>query len=416
LRARAVISRFVDTARRFRSERGNVALVFGLTIPLVIGGAAFGVETSYWYLRDVQLQAAADHAAYVAAVEKRSGSNYATYKGAAETVATSNGWSSGTGTITVNSPPTSGTHMTALAVEVILTRPVQRYFTRLFSPDTTLTDQARAVAQFLATGNACILALHPSAEKSVIFSGNTGVDINGCDVMSNSVASDAIYTQGSSITVAGCFITSGEVDLAGGTTTLDCPEPLENMPSIGDPFAEIPAPTPSGPCLSDNPATLNPGRYCNGMNLSGTVTLNSGVYYVEGGDFKVNANANVTGNGVMIYLSGSARVTMNGNATTVLSAPTTGTYAGILFFGDRNNSGTTNNTYNGTSSSLLTGYLYHPTQPVNYLGNFSGLSGCTRVVASTIQWSGNATIDDTQDCGQYGLNNTPLYNLVRLVE
>jgi hypothetical protein len=375
------------------------------------------VETSYWYLRDVQLQAAADHAAFVGAVEKRSGSNYATFKAAAETVATGNGWDSGLGTITVNSPPTSGTNMTPLAVEVILTMPVNRYFTRLFSGGaTTLPDTARAVAAYLSTGNACILALHPVANKSVIFSGNTGVDIKGCDVMSNSVANDAIYTQGSSITKAGCFITSGEVDLAGGTTTLDCPQPLENMPSIGDPFASVPAPTPSGSCLSDNPVTLNPGRYCNGMNLSGTHVLNPGIYYVSGGDFRVNANANVTGNGVMIYLSGSARVTMNGNATTQLTAMSTGIYAGILFFGDRANSSTTNNTYNGTSSSRLTGYLYHPTQPVNYLGNFSGLNGCTRVVASTIQWSGNATIDDTQNCAQYGLGGTPIYQLVRLVE
>jgi Flp pilus assembly protein TadG len=404
-------------ARPLKSNRGNVAIIFGLTLPIVIGGAGLGVETSYWYLRDVQLQAAADAAAYAGAIQKRSGSTNATVTTVATGLATSNGFDSSSGTIAVNVPPTSGPNQAALAVEVILTQSVPRFFTKVFS-NSVVTAYARAVATYSAAGNACILALDPTAPKSVLFSGNTGVNVKGCDVMSNSTAIDAIKTQGSSVTKAGCFITTGGVDITGGSVTLDCPKSVTHAPAIADPFAGVAAPTASGGCMTDSGATRSPGKYCSGMDLKNTVELAAGTYYVTGGDFKVNANAIVTSaaGGVTIYLSGTARVSMNGNSQTTLTAPTTGTYAGILFFGDRTNTAATANSYNGNTSSKLTGYLYHASQPVQYLGNFSGVNGCTRVVAKTIEWSGNTTVDDTQNCSSLGLPSIALPQLISLKE
>ncbi|TJV12931.1 MAG: hypothetical protein E5Y07_33535, partial [Mesorhizobium sp.] len=63
------------------------------------------------------------------------------------------------------------------------------------------------------------------------------------------------------------------------------------------------------------------------------------VYVIQGGDFKVNANANISGDGVTIYVAGASRVSMNGNATVTLSAPTSGTYSGVLMYGDRTGTG-----------------------------------------------------------------------------
>jgi hypothetical protein len=45
--------------------------------------------------------------------------------------------------------------------------------------------------------------------------------------------------------------------------------------------------------------------------------------------------------------------------------------------------------------------------------NFCG-SGCTRIVAKTIEWSGNTTIN--QNCTAYGMKNIPSSVLVRLAE
>lgn len=143
------------------------------------------------------------------------------------------------------------------------------------------------------------------------------------------------------------------------------------------------------------------------------MTLNAGVYYVSGGDFRVNANANVTGSGVTIVLLGSARVVMNGNATVRLTAPTSGATKGMLVYGERTSTGGVNR-FNGTASSLLTGTIYTPGQDVAYLGNFSGSGGCTQIVASTVTWSGSTSI--AVDCSSHGMSTIPILQVMKVVE
>jgi hypothetical protein len=150
------------------------------------------------------------------------------------------------------------------------------------------------------------------------------------------------------------------------------------------------------------------------MNLSGTRTLDPGVYVVSGGNLKINANAHISGSGVMFYLTDGARVSMNGTATVDLSAATTGTYSGVLFFGDRTDTGSTKNSFNGTADSLLTGAIYFASQAAQFLGDFSGTDGCTQVVGLTVEWSGNADI--SKDCTAHGMKAPPAAELVKLVE
>jgi hypothetical protein len=150
------------------------------------------------------------------------------------------------------------------------------------------------------------------------------------------------------------------------------------------------------------------------MTLGGTKTLEPGVYFVSGGNLKINANANISGSGLLFYLTGGARVSINGTATVNLSAATTGPYAGILFFGDRTDIGATKNSFNGTADSLLTGAIYFASQAIQFLGNFSGIDGCTQVVGLTVEWSGNANV--SKDCTAHGMRDIPATQLVKLVE
>src|SRR4029079_14556975 len=128
--------------------------------------------------------------------------------------------------------------------------------------------------------------------------------------------------------------------------------------------------TDSGTCQSTSGSTLSPGTYCSGLSLSGTVNLSPGTYYIKGGNFKVNAKAVVTAPGVTIYLSGDSRVSMNGTAKVNMSAPTSGDYSGMLFFGDRKKPGTTKNIFNGTADSALTGAIYFANQTIQFNGDF----------------------------------------------
>ena len=396
-----------------KDESGSAAVTLAFSMPLLVAGAAFGVETSYWYYEDLQMQAAADAAAYAAAIEKRAGSKEAVYTAEAKSVAAQNGYEDASGTAQVFSPPKSGKHKDAKSVEVILQETKPRYFTAIFLL-TSVTVNGRAVATYQDAGSACILALHKSASKAALFSGSSTSKFKKCSVMANSSASDAVTVQGSAKLQTSCIYSAGGVSLTSGATFDECKSAQTNLPVVADPYADLAVPTASGPCRNANGATLQAGSYCSGMSLSGTKTLQAGVYVISGGDLKINANANISGSGVVFYLTGGARVSMNGNATVKLSAATSGTYSGILFFGDRTDTGATKNTFNGTASSLLTGAIYFASQNVQFNGNFSGQDGCTQVVGLTVEWSGNA--DVSKDCSKYGMRDIAATQIVKLVE
>src|SRR6185436_4403873 len=173
-----------------------------------------------------------------------------------------------------------------------------------------------------------------------------------------------------------------------------CKKAKTNLPPVGDPFSSLQTPDTTGPCKGSGGNTLQPGVYCGGLKLNNNSnkTLNPGVYVISGGDLQINAGATLTGSGVMFYLTNGARVSINGNATVNLSAATSGNYSGMLFFGDRSDTGSTKNTFNGTANSKLTGAIYFASQDIQYNGNFSGNGGCTRVVGLTVEWNGNAAV------------------------
>ena len=403
-------------ARLKRDRRGNVAIVFALGMPMIAAGAAFSVETSFDYYKHQRLQAAADAAAFSGALEVLDGSDSATIQNAANKAAAANGWVSGSGTITVNTPPATGPNQVSQAVEVILTQVQPRYFTALFVHQ-PITLRRRAVAMYQVAANACVVALSHAASRAIDVTGSATMTLTGCDVASDSTASDAIHTWGSAGVTADCAFSVGGIANNGAMTLAACPGGISGVSPVADPFSAVPTPAVPGSCIatsSYNGASLSPGYYCNGLSLKGSDTLAPGVYYIAGSGLSIGALAQVSGTGVTIYLSGAARVDMKANADVQLSAPTSGTYSGILFFGDRGNSAATTNTFNGDSASRLTGDLYFPTQAVSYNGNFSGINGCTYVVANTISWSGSSVF--SVDCSQQGMQKIPARDLVKLVE
>jgi Flp pilus assembly protein TadG len=398
-----------------RSPKGNVALLFALLTPMVIGGAGLATEVGVWYHRRLELQSAADSAAYAAAVSLRAGNDQTTFTQEALTAAQASGFDPSQGKITVNNPPQSGTHQTNQAIEVLISENVPRFFSSIFI-NTPLVENTRSVTQFQNATNACVLALDPSAAGAALFSGSSNVTLTGCSVMANSLASNAILSQGAEILTTDCIISVGGVSLTGGVTETVCSQPITNAPPVADPYGDVPAPTPSGTCQSTSGPTLSPGTYCGGLTLQGAANLQPGVYYIEGGDLKINAGANVIGNGVTIYMSGSNQVTMNGNATVNLSAPTSGTYKGMLMMGDRTctTCSNTSEKLDGTAASLMTGAIYFPKQNVNYIGNFSGSNGCTQIIADTVTWNGHTHL--AANCTGYGMRNLAAYEAVRFVE
>jgi hypothetical protein len=391
--------------------------MFALAMPLVVGAGALGVETNFQYIQQTHLQVAADAAAYVGALDNRASASSSVMTADASAIATSNGWSSANGTIQVNSPPTSGPNQVSAATEVVLSQNVPRFFTAYFNKG-PMVIHARAVAIYTTAADACILALSKSASQAVNIHGNTTVNLVGCDVMSNSIASDALNVWGSATLSTDCAVSAGGYANSGGLTLTGCPSVITQAPRAHDPFSGLATP-PTGvsrnlPNLNpQSTTTLLPGYYSGGMNLQGNVTLSPGVYYVSGNDFNIGSNAIVTGSDVTIYLAAGSQVSMQGNSHVSLAAPTSGTYSGILFFGDRAGVSSALNTFTGDSSSSLTGNIYFPTQSVTYAGNFSGVNGCTHVVADTVQWTGSATI--SVNCPP-GTGDIPARQSIKMVE
>jgi len=150
--------------------------------------------------------------------------------------------------------------------------------------------------------------------------------------------------------------------------------------------------------VGNSSVTLQPGTYFGGIQITGNanVTFSPGLYILAGGGLTVTGNSTLTGTGVTFYDTSAtgysyAPIDLTGNETANLSAPTSGTYEGFLFFQDPSVAvGSAGATVVGNSSSTFNGIVYFPTTALTYVGN-SGGSGYTILVAYTISMTGNSS-------------------------
>ena len=401
-----------------QNASGNIAIMTAVVMPVLVAALGFGGEVAIWYHDSLQLQQAADKSVYAAAIDLRAGASSNTVLTTARDTAQINGFVPNTpstgqpDSLAVFNPPISGAYTgNANAIQVVFKKYIPLNLSSLFM-SAPVQENAIAVALISTADSACIIALSTTASGAISLGGNANLSVSGCNFNSNSTAADGVLTSGSAKLAVDCIVSVGGVSLNGGATTLVCPNAFTNAPPIRDPYASLPVPTSVTIRSNSNASVLQPGVYTNGLNLTGTKTLQPGVYIVTGGSVNVGANASITGSGVTIYVANGVNVSMNANGYVNLSAPTSGTYSGVLFFGARDGTGSI--TMNGTASSLLTGALYFPNQNISYNGNFSGNSGCMRVVAKTISWAGNTSI--SQDCSAFGIANIPSQQPVTLVE
>jgi hypothetical protein len=197
------------------------------------------------------------------------------------------------------------------------------------------------------------------------------------------------------------------VDLRGGfqktgNATIS-PAPTTGV-SINDPLASL-----GGPSASGTPAPVNfnkgtqsisQGVYSQ-ISVTGnaSLTLGPGIYVIEGGGITVTGNASISGQNVFIYNAGSnypgnggnfGGITLSGNGTFNLSAPASGTYAGILIFQSRQN--TRALSLSGNAMAGMSGLIYAPNALLSMSGN-AALTGALGV--GTLNLSGNVALTQT---------------------
>ena len=418
--------------RTFLADRsGGVVIMAALLMPVLVLGMGLGAETGYQYMTQRNLQNAADLAAHAGGVRLRAGDAKTAIVAAALNVATDSGYVPAKGTFGLNTPPATGPHAgSARSVEVLLTRSQPRFFSAVVI-NTPILIGARAVATVTPSDTAaCVLALSPTVSRAVSISGSTNVSLQGCDVASNSNASDAFYMANSSAKLAtDCVYSVGGAVSSSNLQLGECDSVREYQQVVQDPYADVAEPSINIPCEADTnvtvftPSYAHPSgvmamRICGGLDIKKQVTFKPGLYIIDGGDLTLNGNGTATDAGLDVqgatfFLTGNATLNLTGNGSLNLRAPTSGPFNGILIFGSRSQTGLTHS-IQGNTGSTTQGAIYVPTSAITFSGNSSTTNGCTQIIGLTVEFTGNSTLRSSCSVG----NARPIETnvLVRITE
>jgi hypothetical protein len=359
-------------------------------MPLVVGAAGLATDTIQWTLWQRELQRAADSAAFAGVYALGQSGSASTAVNADLTRNNHSQASLLTGYPQIAFPTAAG-WTNAVKVTLKVQKPLG--FSSLFLSSAPVITATATAAQ-VDEGSYCVVALNGTTNASLTIGGSSSINM-GCGAISNSTNnSAAVATNGASynFTASPVAAVGGLPDSIIGATDLQ-PHHVQ----MSDPYAgKYPTTVPS-PCngnTNGNATTFSPGCY-NSFSFTGnkTYTLNPGTYILNNTNFSVGGGVTVIGNGVTIILTGTSpgTVSTNGNSIIQMSAPTTGTYANMLFIGNATGS----NTINGNNTSFYDGAMYFPNGTVNLAGSSANQVQCAMVVANYVTFTGNSNMQNT---------------------
>jgi hypothetical protein len=279
--------------------------------------------------------------------------------------------------------------------------------------DPIIAVTARAAA--IDSDSYCVVALEKTNNSGIIIQGSTTVNL-GCGMISNSPsASVSVGVNGTShhVTANPVSGVGGVPDINGVTNEksgqLAMLDPYKDMYNTNVPagmscgnMASRTVATTSADQLAGYTQTLSPGCYTGNNQFKftgGKIRLQPGTYYRNNTAFYMQGGT-IVGAGVTIILTGTdpKQVTLNGNATVQLTAPTTGTFKNMLLLQSPNAPNITNvNNINGSALSKLDGTFYFPNQQVTFSGTTAAMTKCAMVVARRVEFAGNAAFQNDLD-------------------
>ena len=426
-----------------RGEAGQTTVVMALFLgTFLFGFLAFAVDVQYLFHAKRLAQAAADAAALAAAEESMYG--ISAEQSAANAMAKANGFdpaaSVNPATVTLTAPTTGVYSGSSGYVQAIVTKPVPTFFINVLNHQPTFTIAARAVAAANQTSPSCI-CLEAASGTGLSLANGSNLNATSCGVAVNSSSSNAITVWGSAVlnvqnlsTVSTTWNNSSNIKSASSISPST--KIIQGIAAACSPSLP-PAPTYDATQCTDDPYkhyhsgnsvyTVGPGAaYTNtqagnvvcynslsvGFN-SDSVTLNPGIYVINGGTLQFNNGsngyANLGGDGVMFYLTNGANVTMANGTNVSLTAPSSGTYSGILFYQDPADANALN--IQASASTTFNGSIYAPGAELD-VSNGSGSSVNADIVAKSLYLSGSGTLNSTPQTNLGTLNGT----VARLVE
>ena len=423
----------------WNDKRGNALIIFGASLPLIMGSVGLASDTIQWALWKRELQRAADSAAIAGVYAKVQGAGYS--DGVTTDLARNNDISGITVSTSATSAPSTGGYTSdANAVRVILQAKQKLSFSSLFMTATP-TITASATATIVPSGDYCVVSLVNTATTGISVGGTTDVDL-GCGMITNSTSMDAAVAFGNSEVDASPIAAVGGIDANDNWS--DDTVLLPFTMAQADPFANVYPPVPSG-CkkfsdydvgnnnkpggvvdLSSQTGTIcikETGGSPASLDIKGDVRLGPATYVLDATSLKMTATAaKLSCNGCTIILTSSTAATdgssvggvdLSGGIVNLVS-PESGTYKGISIYQDRRaTTGSTNN-INGNNGSNFEGAFYFPKQQLKFTGTSGVEFECVQMVAWTVVFSGTSEIHN--DCSVSGGGTSFKGQSVRLVE
>jgi Flp pilus assembly protein TadG len=265
---------------------GNVALVVGLSAPVLLGFVGVAVDYSTWARQATILQKAADSAALAAANELRVAEpDRARVKAIAETVVKAQvRLERGDGSVAVATALVADKKETcdanrdqATGVKVTLSQRKNAIMSRIVTPE--LTDiEVSATANLVGGTKICVIGLDDKAADTIRLDDSARISAGGCSVYVNSTSPSAVRSEHDARIVSLLTCTAG--GYKGGASNFAPKAPTTDCPRTKDPLAARPTPS-VGPCKYNNkvvqaglPELLQPGTYCGGLTLKpGSIAL-----------------------------------------------------------------------------------------------------------------------------------------------
>lgn len=417
------------------NRRGAILILVAVALVAVVGLLVLVIDHGDIQQLKRKAQAAADAGARAGANEMYRNQTSEIIP-AATKEATRNGFTDGVDTtVRVFAPPVTSVNSPGTShvrVEVEVTNPT--FFASIFG-FTSSRIRAAAVAGVGSANTACLTLTEPDSVAVSVKSGFlTAVD---CSIFVNSTWPSAVEipAQGA-ITAQSVAVVGGPTSPPGGLVgSYSSGAPL---PPYGtDPMSSLTMPA-VGACngaygaYSDfNGTALSPGVYCGGIGIThgGTVTFAPGLYILAGGGLYLKG-ATIIGNGVTFVNTNApaadggatnygvrdppasqpnTAIEIEVNTVINLSAMTTGSLAGVLFYADpaAGLPGVTytNYLYSSSTTSLL-GSMYFPNEALQAKSNSDLTINGAVVVKSVAITTGQQTITikgPSSGSGYYGL-------------
>lgn len=377
------------------SSGGNFAIMGAVILPVVLVAAGGAVDLANAYARKKDMQERLDAGVLAAAPQSKHSDRERYVAQFMSLVGTSavdkpvggadqnNGFVAGSDNLQVVSNPDG-------SVTANFSIGYRPSFLSMIGMNTmTIGVTATAYAEAKPQNQTCIYALSKEPMGLRI---NSGVNIYSkhCEiaVYSDKTGKDAFFAAADARIDTAKFCVKGtqynnHAKVGLKNLVPDCTPPA-------DPYAgKIPAPTIPNTCSTQGVnevknVSVKPGKHCSTQFRNNTkITFEPGVHIISG-TVLVDGGPTIIAEGVTFYFPNSdSELRPNGGVTTIMKAPTSGPYKGILMF----ETPTKKNApfiFNGSISEQLEGVIYLPSRDVTFNSNTKQVSKITLVVNSAI--------------------------------